>query len=239
MSESDGKKQIIETGRRYKKTPFIKFMIWIAKKLMGVLWPTKVFFKERFNIEGRAIVTSNHYVKVDTNPIISTFYKHKPFKVLLKKELMEGNGFVAHFLDGIGGIPVHRGEGDIHAAREVIESLMNDEQVIIYPEGTRNKEGSKQMLPLKDGTALFAIKTKSPIVPMIHYAPASWKRKNYLLVGKPFTLEEFYNKKGPQVKTEATKILEQKYAELRKEIDEIVEVFHGNIKKYKKAHNLV
>ena len=58
-------------------------------------------------------------------------------------------------------------------------------------------------------------------------------------VGKPFTLEEFYNKKGPQVKTEATKILEQKYAELRKEIDEIVEVFHGNIKKYKKAHNLV
>ena len=52
-------------------------------------------------------------------------------------------------------------------------------------------------------------------------------------------MEEFYNKKGPQVKTEATKILEQKYAELRKEIDEIVEVFHWNIKKYKKAHNLV
>lgn len=233
------KKEIVETGRKYKKTPFIKLAIWVAKKLMYIIWPTKVLFKERFNIEGRAIITSNHYVSVDTNPIIRTYFQKKPFKVLLKKELMEKNGFVSHFLDGIGGIPVHRGEGDMHAAREVIAALMNDEQVIIYPEGTRNKEGSKQMLPLKEGTALFAIKTKSPIVPMLHYAPASWKRKNYLLVGEPFTLEEFYSQKGPDVKAKATKVLEEKYAQLRKEIDEIVEVYHGNVKKYKKAHGLV
>lgn len=232
-------KEVIEQPkRRYKKSLFIRFMIWVAKKLMYVIWPTKVLFKERHNIEGRCLVTSNHYCKVDTNPIIRTFYQKKPFKVLLKEELMKGDGFVPRFLDGIGGIPVKRGEGDITAAKGVMSALLNDEQVIIYPEGTRNKAGTKEMLPLKEGVAMFAIKTKSPIVPCLHYAKASWKRKNYLIVGKPFTLEKFYGLKGQEARAKATEYIKEKYDELRKELDEIVEVFKGNVKKYKKAHNI-
>ena len=229
-------KQPQDGERRYKNSLFYSIAIWVAKKLMYVLWPTKVFYKERFNIEGRAIVTCNHYCRLDTNPIIRTFYEKRPFRVLLKEELMRDDGFVSRFLDQIGGIPVHRGKADIRATKRALRALKNDEQLIIYPEGTRNRADTKEMGPIKEGTAMFAIKTKSPIVPMMHYRCAKWYRKNYFIVGNPFTLEEFYDDKSADVNMKATKKIEQKYAELRKEIDEIVEVYHGSVKKYEKAH---
>ncbi len=232
------KKQPIDKDRRFRDSKFISFMIKVAKGIMEILWPTKILYKERFNIEGRAIITCNHYCSIDTNAIIKTYYKKKPFKVILKKELMEGNGFVARFLDQIGGIPIDRGKADIHAVKRALRALKNDEQLIIYPEGTRNKKDTKEMGPIKEGTAMFAIKTQSPIVPMMHYRCAKWYRRNYFIVGHPFTLEEFYNDKSHDVNARATEVIKQKYAELRAEVDEIVEVYHGSVAKYEKAHGL-
>ena len=224
--------------RRFKSTAFMRFMVWFIKRVMVMLWPTKIFFKERFNVEGRAIITCNHYGSFDTNPIVNAFYKNKPISIMLKKELMEKDNFQAKFLDEIGGIPVNRHKADITAVKRALRVLNSDQQLLIYPEGTRNKADTKQMGKIEEGTAMFAIKAQAPIVPLIYYRCTKWYRKNYMLVGKPFTLEEFYNDKSPDVKKKATEVIVQKYAELRQEIDEIVEVYKGNEKKYKKAHGL-
>ena len=225
-------------GRKFKSTAFMRFMVWFIKRLMVLLWPTKIFFRERFNIEGRAVVTCNHYGSFDTNPIINAFYKKKPLSIMLKKELMEKDDFKAHFLDEIGGIPVNRHQADVTAVKRALRALYSDQHLLIYPEGTRNREDTKQMGKIEEGTALFAIKAKAPIVPLIYYRCTKWYRKNYLLVGNPFTLEEFYDDKSPDVKKRATEVIVNKYAELRAEIDEIVEVYKGSEKKYKKAHGL-
>ncbi|MCR4875044.1 MAG: 1-acyl-sn-glycerol-3-phosphate acyltransferase [Clostridia bacterium] len=225
-------------GRRFKSTAFMRFMVWLIKRVMVLLWPTKIFFKERFNIEGKAIVTCNHYGSFDTNPIIHAFYKNKPLSIMLKKELMEKDDFKAHFLDEIGGIPVNRHQADVTAVKRALRALSSGQQLLIYPEGTRNRADTKQMGKIEEGTAMFAIKAKAPIIPLIYYRCTKWNRKNYMLVGHPFTLEEFYEDRTPDVKKRATAIIVQKYAELRAEIDEIVEVYKGSEKKYKKAHGM-
>ena len=225
-------------GRRFKSTAFMRFMVWLIKRVMVILWPTKILFRERFNIEGKAVVTCNHYGTFDSNPIVNAFYKNKPFAVMLKKELMEKDNFQAKFLDEIGGIPVNRQAADVTAVKRALRALQDDKQLLIYPEGTRNRKDTKEMGEIKEGTAMFAIKAKAPIVPLIYYRCTKWYRKNYLLVGQPFTLEEFYDNKSPDVKKLATQKIVEKYAELRKEIDEIVEVYHGSEKKYKKAHGI-
>ena len=91
---------------------------------------------------------------------------------------------------------------------------------------------------IEEGTAMFAIKAQAPIIPLIYYRCTRWNKKNYMLVGHPFTLEEFYGDKSPDVKKRATDVIIQKYAELRAEIDEIVEVYKGSERKYKKAHGI-
>ena len=230
--------RLARVGRKFKSTAFMRFMVWAVKRVMLLLWPTKIFFKERFNVEGRAIVTCNHYGVFDTNPIINAFYKNKPVSILLKKELMEKDDFKARFLDEIGGIPVNRHQADIAAVKRALRALNSDQQLLIYPEGTRNRKDTKQMGKIEEGTAMFAIKAKAPIVPLMYYRCAKWNRKNYLLVGHPFTLEEFYDDKSPDVKKKATEKIVKKYAELRAEIDEIVEVYKGSEKKYKKAHGM-
>ncbi len=225
-------------GRKFKSTAFMRFMVWLIKRVMFMLWPTKVLFKERFNIEGKAIVTCNHYGLFDTNPIINAFYKKKDVSIMLKQELMAKDDFKAHFLDEIGGIPVNRHKADITAVKRALKALSSGRQLLIYPEGTRNRQDTKEMGKIEEGTAMFAIKAQAPIIPLIYYRCTKWNRKNYLLVGHPFTLEEFYGDRSPDVKKKATEVIAQKYAELRSEIDEIVEVYKGSEKKYKKAHGI-
>ena len=226
-------------GRRFKSTAFMRFMVWIVKRIMVIFWPTKILFKERFNtVQGRAVVTCNHYGVFDSSTIIGAFYKKKPFAVMLKKELMEKDNFQAKFLDEIGGIPVNRQAADVTAVKRALRVLKGGQQLLIFPEGTRNRKDTKQMGELKEGTAMFAIKAQAPIIPLIYYRCTKWYRKNYLLVGNPFTLEEFYDDKSPDVKKRATAVIVDKYAELRKEIDEIVEVYKGSEKKYRKAHGI-
>ena len=65
---------------------------------------------------------------------------------------------------------------------------------MIFPEGTRNKTGA-ELLPIKGGSVIFAVKTKSPIVPVFINRKARLFRKTYMMIGKPFELSEYYDKK--------------------------------------------
>ena len=42
-----------QVQRRFKSTAFMRFMVWLIKRVMVILWPTKILFRERFNIEGK------------------------------------------------------------------------------------------------------------------------------------------------------------------------------------------
>ena len=98
----------------------------------------------------------------------------------------------------------------------------NNQPLIVFPEGTRNKTGNKQMLEFKDGVAMFALKTKSPIIPMIYYKPIKTFRKTYLLIGDPMYLDEFYGEGVKEARSEVTNKLKLRMADMQAQLEEML-----------------
>ena len=64
-----------------------------------------------------------------------------------------------------------------------MNALKNDEGITIFPEGTRNKSG-ENLQELKSGAALFALKGRASVVPIILLHKQRVFRRNYMYVGK-------------------------------------------------------
>ena len=76
-----------------------------------------------------------------------------------------------------------------------VRVLKDGHKLAIYPEGTRNKTGTSELQDIKGGTVVFAVKAKCPIVPIMMLKKPRLFRRTKMIVGKPFTLEQFYGKK--------------------------------------------
>lgn len=214
-----------------KKFAFYRFLRTFLRPLQVLVWPTKVIGAENAKKVQGALFTCNHYSKMDSMIPYFVLFK-KEAHALAKYELFT-NPIAGWFLHKMGAIPVRRGEADIESVKQVLRVLKDGKQLLIFPEGTRNKEGTQQMAEFKTGTARFAIKAKVPIVPMIYYQSPKAFRKNWLYVGEPFTLEEFYNARTIDENHAATEVIKQKMDETRRLCNEYVEN-HKRGKKKKK-----
>lgn len=235
--KKEAKELTIDANKVIKKKTgksggFYRLLANFVRKVMAIIWPTKIYFKDNFPKNTKAIVVCNHYTALDPCVIISRLLG-KDGKVLMKEEVMK-NPVVAKVATELGCIPVKRGEADVAAIKSILGTLAKNQPILIFPEGTRNKSGSKEMLPLKQGVSTFAIKAKAPIVPMLYYKKTGPFKRNILMVGTPFYLEEFYDKKPNAVKEEATLYIQQKMLELREELDLLVETCKCSKKKYLK-----
>ena len=110
-------------------------------------------------------------------------------------------------------IPIQRGKLDLTATKSALKVLKQGKGLVIFPEGTRNKT-DKTLGSIKAGAAMFAIKSQSPIVPIWIKKKPKLFRCNVLQYGKPFILEEFYDKKlNAETLEKASKIIETKLLE--------------------------
>lgn len=236
MSED---KALIQKHDNKDKKPslFYRMLAGIGRFLMKCVWcPTKVYYKEKFP-EGKAICICNHYAIEDACAIYHQLFGFKG-RIVIKSEAMK-NGFLSNFLTSLcNGISVRRGESDITAIKEMMKELSSGGKVLIFPEGTRNKNKDfKTLLPFKYGPATIAVKSKSVIVPTLYYKPLKpfGFRKNRLIVGDPIDLSAYYGRPVHEIKEEVGNIVYQSMCDLRTQIDEIMEVYKGDIKKYEAA----
>ena len=61
--------------------------------------------------------------------------------------------------------------------------------------GSRRNKTGEELQELKGGAGVFAVKTKSPVVPVMFLKKPRIFRRTFYIVGKPFELDEFYDKK--------------------------------------------
>ena len=228
----------VAISKKTKKTKqrghwFYKGFAKFVRQVFKFLWVTKIYFKDNFPKNTKAIAICNHYSALDPCVIMSRIIG-KDAKTLMKEEVAAVNPFVAKAAKELGCIPIKRGEADVAAVKGIMGALNKNQPVLIFPEGTRNRQNSKELLPFKQGVATFAIKSKAPIVPMMYYKKTKMFGKNRLMVGTPFYLDEFYGKKVNDVKEDATQYICQKMQELRVEIDILVEKCKGSKKRYLK-----
>ena len=220
--EAAAKKAAKPVKKKEESFRFYRVVRAFLAPLIKLLWPTEVVHRERFDEMGGGLVVCNHYAVPDTLIPVASLYK-KELHVLAKAEAFECAKIANWFLRKAGAIPVHRGEADINAVKEVLGVLRADKKLVMYPEGTRNREGTKEMLEFKQGAARFAIKAKKPVLPMVYYRMHKVFRKNWLYIGEPIMLDEFYGTRDPEDYERATQKVFEGMQATRAACDEYVE----------------
>ena len=133
---------------------------------------TKAFLKVYFNLsfEGLEnidntkphIYASNHRSYYD--PVfISIPVKHR-FAYMAKEELFEQTVFFTALIKAFGAFPVVRGSGDFSVIDTSIEKLNSGKNLVIFPEGTRSKDG--KVGKGKTGVALITAKSGYDVTPV-------------------------------------------------------------------------
>ena len=152
-----------------------------------IIVPTKVFGRKNLPKKQGYIIVCNHYSNFDA-PLLDIQLR-KRLRFLAKKELFK-NKTSAFFLRQYGGVAVDREKGDLSAIKNSLKILKQNKPLVIFPEGTRNKDGEEGALgQLHSGAVVIASMAKVPIVPIVIIKRPKAFRKNAIIVGKPFYAE--------------------------------------------------
>lgn len=193
-----------------------RFLRWLARPFIALLYPTKVLNKEKFTEES-AVVCCNHYASSDVVIVAAKLFR-KELNVLAKAELFKGK-FVSWFLTKLGAIKVNRGAPEVSVHKEILKRLKAGKQLLIFPEGTRNLAGTHEMADFKSGAGVYAMKAKVPIIPLMFHHQSKRFKRNYLIVGDKIDLSDFYGKNMHEVKEEVAAYLHEKMEALHLELD--------------------
>ena len=173
-------------------------MYWVLFVLFFVpflfIVPVKVFGRKNIKKGQKYIVVCNH--KSFFDPIILDLKLRRKIRFIAKKELWKGKEKSYLFDNVLGCIPVDRQKGlTMSTTKQVFSLLSQNKTVGIFPEGTRDNAGVSSDMQVKNGACMFAIKTKTPILPCYLANKQKAFKKNVLIIGKPFELSQFYDKK--------------------------------------------
>ena len=138
------------------------------------------------------IFVGNHLSVLDVVfPAVSTT---RAVHFMAKSELFERGVLMKWFVKKCECIPVNRDGTDVKAVMQAMKYLKMGENVVIFPEGTRNKT-SEIFLPFRSGATAISIKTKTPMIPMVQVKPIRIFRKSHVLIGEPIEFTEYYDKR--------------------------------------------
>ncbi len=189
---------------------FVYGLIYLPVKIIS---PFKIIGKENYDKKRNYIISCNHQSAFD--PVILDYAFHKKNRFIAKKELFEKklNSFL--FKNILGAIPVDRSKGfTLSQLKEIFAIIKNGENIAIFPEGTR-REHLDENDEIKGGASFLSIKTKTPILPCFIVNKQKPFRKNTILIGKPFELDEFYNcKLDKENLDKADEVLKSKMVDL-------------------------
>ena len=188
----------------------MNFLHKIPIFVWSLFYPCKIHGKENIPKEGASVLVCNHFRAIDCGFVARAYSKDVFF--LAKKELFD-NKLLGGIVTWYGAIPIDRENPDLKSLLRASKVLKEGHKLVIFPEGTRNKEGN-ELQEIKGGSAMFAVKAKCPIVPMMLSGKAKIFRRTHLIVGEPFELSEFYDKKiTPELMQEMDNIVAEKMKE--------------------------
>ncbi|KAG2468834.1 CO4 protein, partial [Polypterus senegalus] len=150
-------------GRNVENMKVLQFMLLHIKYLYGIKIDVKGW--ENFPVKEQYVVVSNHQSSLDLLGMMEIL----PGRCvpIAKRELMyAGTAGLACWLAGVIFINRKKTDDAISVMSEAAQTMiMEDVRVWVFPEGTRNHDGS--MLPFKRGAFHLAVQAQVPIVPVV------------------------------------------------------------------------
>lgn len=174
--------------------------IWygILRFMCGVLYVVlalgRAYHRERVPRTGGVLAVSNHQSFFD--PILAASPILRPFNPMARDSLFRNPAF-SWLIRSAYAFPVKRAVADLGAIREAIHRLKEGRIVLVFPEGTRTRDGS--IGTLHTGMIVMARRARVPILPVvIDGAYEAWPRRRKLpsfypirvIYGEPIAADE-------------------------------------------------
>lgn len=134
-------------------------LVWV---LIRILWRIEVFDMDKVPRDRPVVLAPNHISDLDPVFILGMIYDLSRYRILAKQELFR-NPVIGWFLGCLGATPIDRGAGDTETIDRVIAECRAGTRVLIFPEGTRSKDG--RLGRLKSGAFAIATQAGVDIVP--------------------------------------------------------------------------
>jgi 1-acyl-sn-glycerol-3-phosphate acyltransferase len=152
------------SARRRRLPVYPWLLAGIARLALRSLARVEVTGLEEVPVEGPLIVAVNHMSNADP-PLVAGWLApalgRRP-TFLAKASLFTGP--VGAFMRSNGVIPVKAGGSDVDAYRAARSLLEDGGVVVIFPEGTRSRDGV--LADFRPGVALLALRTGVPVLPV-------------------------------------------------------------------------
>jgi 1-acyl-sn-glycerol-3-phosphate acyltransferase len=142
-------------------TPIYRLGYTISKVLAKLGFRLRTYGRENLIENGPAILASNHSSYLDP-PLVGVCCR-KDVYFLARKSLFE-RPVIGPLIAQLNTVPVDRDRGDVGAVRAMIKLLKSGNRVLVFPEGTRSKDGNLQ--PARAGVGLLIAKSLAPVVPV-------------------------------------------------------------------------
>lgn len=132
----------------------------LARLAARLVYRRRVIHRHFVPESGAALIVANHTSHLDP-PLVATVFR-KPIHAMARKTLFKG--FLAWLLPRINVFPVDQGKGDLASLKHMLSLLKAGNRVLMFPEGTRSKDGTLQ--PATPGIGFILSKAQVPVIPM-------------------------------------------------------------------------
>lgn len=162
-----------------------RFYFWI-RRIFGPLF--KFFFpldvKGLENVPDEPVVLcGNHSSALDPIMVVAAESPTFSMRIMAKQQLMK-IPVVGWFLRKMGAFGVDRGNSDINAVKTSIRALRDGCHLLIFPEGTRVKEG--ETVEIKGGAAMIAVRAGVRMLPVFIDRKKRLFSKTRIIFGRPY-----------------------------------------------------
>ncbi|MFJ9553746.1 MULTISPECIES: lysophospholipid acyltransferase family protein [unclassified Nocardiopsis] len=140
-----------------------------ASVLARTLCRPTILGRENVPATGAVLLASNHLSFVDSI-IIPLSVTQRPVRFLAKSDYFEGSGVKGRLtkavFSSLGAMPVKRSDarGAMMSLELMLDRLREGEACVIYPEGSRSRDG--RLYRGRTGVGHLAMESKAPVVPV-------------------------------------------------------------------------
>src|SRR3954470_10394567 len=141
---------------------FWYYLGWsVSRALFKFYFRFRVYDSENVPLSGPVILASNHASYLDP-PLVGSGL-HRPINYLARESLFRIWPF-GWLLRQLNSVPVDRDGGGARGLKAILDRLLAGGVIILFPEGTRTKDGKLQ--PARSGIGLTVIKSNAVVVPV-------------------------------------------------------------------------
>lgn len=141
----------------------------------------RIFHRERVPKTGPVLLVCNHQSFLD--PPLCGVGLPRELDYIARDSLFRNPAF-GWLIRSVNAFPIQRNAADLRAIRSIIDRLQQGRVIVLFPEGTRTRDGRLQ--PIQSGIELIARKSGATTIPVIvDGAYEVWPRQNPLPIPGP------------------------------------------------------